>query len=130
MKSELPDDLTEQLQRLLAAHHVLFFRGQFISIDQQKQLTGRFGPLLKLPYIQAMDTEPEVIRVLKEADEGGGVFGGDWHQDLSFLERPPAGSILSAVEIPPVGGDTLWISQTLAWQTLPDPLKDLLRGRD
>ena len=130
LKQPLSNDAAEQLRQALARHHVLFFPDQFISIDQQKQLTAGFGELLELPYIQPMEGEPHVIRVLKEADEGGGVFGGDWHQDLSFLERPPAGSILSACEVPPVGGDTLWISQTLAWQTLPEPLKDLLRGRD
>lgn len=130
LKQALSDNQSEQLRQALARHHVLFFRDQFISIDQQKQLTASFGELLELPYIQPMAGEPQVIRVLKEADEGGGVFGGDWHQDLSFLERPPAGSILSAHEVPPVGGDTLWISQTLAWQTLAEPLKDLLRGRD
>lgn len=130
LKQALSSNQAEQLRQALAEHHVLFLPDQFISIDQQKQLTASFGELMELPYIQPMAGEPQVIRVLKEADEGGGVFGGDWHQDLSFLERPPAGSILSAREVPPVGGDTLWISQTLAWQTLAEPLKDLLRGRD
>ena len=77
-----------------------------------------------------MEGERQVIRVYKGAEERGGVFGGDWHTDFSFLEHPPAGSVLNAVETPPVGGDTVWISQAAAWDALPDALKALLLGRD
>jgi taurine dioxygenase len=77
-----------------------------------------------------MEGEPEVIRVLKEADETGGVFGGDWHTDFSFLEAPPAGSILAGEVIPPYGGDTLWASSASAWEALPQALQGLLAGRD
>ena len=56
--------------------------------------------------------DPEVIAVLKEAHERNtGVFGGAWHSDFSFLAPPPAGSVLNAVEVPEVGGDTLFSSQ-------------------
>lgn len=119
-----------RLKQALARHHVLFFRNQSLTLTDQKRLTKALGPMLRLPYITPMPDQPDVIRVLKEADEGGGVFGGDWHQDFSFLKAPPAGSILSAIEVPPVGGDTLWVSQAAAWAHLPEPLKLLLRGRD
>jgi taurine dioxygenase len=108
----------------------LFFRNQHLSLDQLKDLTRAFGLPMRLPYVQPLEGEPEIIRVLKEADERGGVFGGDWHTDFSFLERPPAGSILSAEVIPPFGGDTVWVSQAAAWETLPEPLRELLAGRD
>jgi taurine dioxygenase len=84
-------DLACRLRDMLARHQVLFFRGQNLSIEALKALTGAFGPLMQLPYVTPHEGEPEVIRVLKEADERGGVFGGDWHTDFSFLERPPAG---------------------------------------
>jgi taurine dioxygenase len=58
------------------------------------------------------------------------VFGGNWHTDFSFLDHPPAGSILTAAETPPYGGDTLWVSQAAAWEALADDLKALLLGRD
>ena len=130
LSDDLNPTLADDLKAALARHHVLFFRDQFLTIEQQKRLTRAFGEPMRLPYIEPMADEPEVIQVLKEADEGGGVFGGEWHQDLSFLSQPPAGSILSAVDVPSCGGDTLWISQTAAWQTLPEPLKDVLRGRN
>ena len=65
-----------RLKDALARHQVLFFRDQTLGLDAQKALTALMGPVQRLPYVEPMAGEPEVIRVLKEADEGGGVFGG------------------------------------------------------
>ncbi len=130
LSNPLSDELVERLRALLAHHNVLFFRAQHLDLQQQKQFTANFGPLLTLPYVTPLEGDLQVIRVYKGADETGGVFGGDWHTDFSFLERPPAGSVLSAATVPPHGGDTLWVSQAAAWDALPAPLQDLLIGRD
>ncbi|MDX1717117.1 MAG: TauD/TfdA family dioxygenase [Anderseniella sp.] len=119
-----------KLQRLLGENQVLIIPGQRMTLDHQKALTKVFGNPLTLPYVKPMDHDPEVIRVYKGADERGGVFGGDWHSDFSFLERPPAGSVLAAETLPPFGGDTIWASQAAAWDHLPEPLQQLLLGRD
>lgn len=118
------------LRDCLARYQVMFFRDQHLDLQQQKALTSVFGPALQLPYVTPMDTEPEIIRVYKGADEKGGVFGGDWHSDFSFLEVPPSGSVLNAHTLPPYGGDTLWASQAAAWEALPGALQELLLGRD
>jgi hypothetical protein len=116
--------------RLLGEHQVLIIPGQRINLDHQKALTALLGEPMSLPYVKPMEEDPQVIRVYKGADERGGVFGGDWHSDFSFLERPPAGSVLSAHTLPPFGGDTIWASQAAAWDHLPEPLQQLLLGRD
>lgn len=112
---DLNDDISDadgaSLKDALARHHVIFLRDQHIDLEHQKALTQVFGPLSGSSYVEPIEEDPYVVRVLKEADEPGGTFGGDWHTDFSFLPDPPAGSVLSAVEVPPVGGDTLWISQ-------------------
>ncbi len=123
-------DTAGTLKSMLEQHHVMFFPGQNLNLQQQKAFTGIFGPALQLPYVTPMEDEPEVIRVYKGADEKGGVFGGDWHSDFSFLELPPSGSVLSAHTLPPYGGDTLWASQAAAWDALPGPLQQLLLGRN
>ncbi len=124
------ENLAEALKDALARHQVLVFRDQALDIAAQKRLTEAFGPIIRDDYIDTMPDEPFVIRVLKEADDTGGTFGGDWHSDLSFLPEPPAGSVLNGVEIPSHGGDTVWASQVAAWETLPEPLQKLLEGRD
>jgi len=94
----------ETLRAALAQHGVLVLRDQHLDRAQQKEVTRAFGPVTRLPYVAGLEDDPEVIAVLKEAHEGNsGVFGGAWHSDFSFLEVPPAGSVLNAVEIPPHG---------------------------
>lgn len=118
------------LRAALAEHLVLFLRGQALDMAQQKRATGIFGPVQRVPYVQGSAEDPDVIAVLKEADERRiGVFGGDWHSDFSFLEQPPAGSLLHAVEVPPYGGDTLWANQIEAFETLPDELREIVENR-
>jgi taurine dioxygenase len=58
-----------------------------------------------------------------------GVFGGDWHSDFSFLEEPPMASILYSVEVPPVGGDTIWVNMARTYAWLPKETKTWLSGR-
>ena len=118
------------LRATLFEHQVLFFRGQHLDLPAQKRVTEVFGPLVTLPYIEPLAEDPQVIAVLKEAAETRvGVFGGDWHSDFSFLAQPPAGSVLSAVEVPAFGGDTLWANQIAAYEHLPADLKAMVEGR-
>jgi taurine dioxygenase len=130
LREIISEDDAAALRDYLALYQVIFFRAQHLDLQQQKTLTEIFGPALQLPYVTPMDAEPEIIRVYKGADEKGGVFGGDWHSDFSFLEVPPSGSVLNAHTLPPYGGDTLWASQAAAWDALPDVLQELLLGRD
>jgi alpha-ketoglutarate-dependent taurine dioxygenase len=118
------------LRNALADHLMIVLRNQHLNRDQQKTLTQVFGPLTRLPYVQPTDEDDTVIAVLKQADERNtGVFGGEWHSDFSFLPNPPSGSVLCAVEIPDVGGDTVWSSQVAAYASLPANLKHIVEGR-
>ncbi len=130
LSEPLTNTLGAALRQALARYLVLFFRDQTLDLAAQKRITAVFGPLMRIPYVEPSPQDPDVIAVLKEADERDiGVFGGDWHSDFSFLERPPAGSVLYAVEVPPYGGDTIWSNQARAYDTLPDDLKALVDSR-
>ncbi|MEQ8440434.1 MAG: TauD/TfdA family dioxygenase [Alphaproteobacteria bacterium] len=126
-----PDDATAAfLRRALADHLVLVLRDQTLDLHALKRATEIFGPILRVPYITPSRQDADVIAVLKEAEETNiEVFGGDWHSDFSFLDRPPGGSLLMAVEVPPVGGDTLWSSQVAAYERLPRELREIVDGR-
>jgi taurine dioxygenase len=119
-----------ELRQLWLRYKVLFLREQTIDLDDLLHFSRQFGELMQLPYIKPHDGYPDIIRVLKEADEiNMGVFGGDWHSDFSFLEAPPSASILYAEQVPEVGGDTLWIDMGAALATLPAQQKALLQGK-
>jgi len=123
-------DAAEALRDALDRYLVIFLPDQEVDHERQKAVTEVFGPLCKLPYVEPLPGDEYVIAVLKEADEvNAGVFGGDWHSDFSFLERPPAGSLLHAKELPPYGGDTLWANQVRAYEMLPVDLRQLVDGR-
>ena len=120
------DDLA-RVTEALQAHSVLFFRDQEIQPEQQLDITRRFGPILRVPYIKHLDEFPDIIAVLKEADEQLiSTFGGTWHSDFSFLDEPPSLTLLYAIELPELGGDTLWSSQYAAYEALSDGMKSLL----
>jgi alpha-ketoglutarate-dependent taurine dioxygenase len=110
-------------------HQVLVFRDQSLSPDQQLAFSRRFGELLRVPYIAPMPDHPDIIAVLKEAEERNiSTFGGTWHSDFTFLEQPPSASLLYALEVPARGGDTIWADMYRAHDTLSAGLRTLLRG--
>jgi taurine dioxygenase len=111
----------------LLHHSVVFVRDQSLSPEEQVALTARLGPVLRVPYIRHLDDHPDVIAVLKEADEQRiSTFGGTWHSDFSFLDEPPSYTLLHAVDLPEVGGDTLWASQYAAFDALSPGMQQML----
>jgi len=123
----LDDALLAEIRAAFTAHQVIFFRDQILTPEQHKAFALRFGPFSRIPFIKTMEAHPEIIAVIREADEQTAFnFGGDWHSDLSFLETPPLGSCLYAREIPPFGGDTLFASLYRAYDTLSEGMRRLL----
>lgn len=129
LTTPIPHELAQDLRGALARHLVIVLRDQHLDADQQRALARVFGEPAVNPYAPGPPEHPEMTRIVKEADERTGVFGGGWHTDLSFLDHPPGGSVLAAVEVPPYGGDTMFCSQQAAWDSLPEPLKTLLDER-
>ena len=127
--ASLSDGDLAELRAVMCAHEVVVVRGQTLEPAQQSAFSARLGPFGEVPFIATMDEFPEVIRVVKEADEGAAFnFGGAWHSDFSFQNEPPSFTILSAVDVPPWGGDTCFASMTAAWNALHEPMQIRLRA--
>ena len=125
--ADVSDRQFEEIRSALFHYKMIYFRNQDISIADQESLTLRFGPFGTDAYTGGMDGHPNVQRVVKEADTVvERVFGETWHTDSPFLPRPPAISLLYAVEVPPYGGDTWWSNTELAYKFLSDTMQDLL----
>jgi len=87
----------------------------------------RFGEPVEYPFVKGIEGFPEIIPVVKLEHEKTN-FGGIWHTDTAYLEKPPMGTMLIAREVPPYGGDTLFANAYLAYETLSDGMKRTLEG--
>jgi len=115
------------LRRALLEHLVVFFRGQKLTPQQQLAFARAFGEPVEYPQLKGLPDCPLITPVVKLEHERVN-FGGVWHSDTTYLERPPMASMLYAIEVPPRGGDTLFANQYLAYDTLSDGLKRTLDG--
>ena len=108
---------------------VLVFRDQHgLTPEQQKAVGAHFGQFARHPFRAAMAEHPELLPIAKEPHERINV-GGGWHTDMTFMPRPPFGTLLYAVELPPAGlGDTLFSDNEAAFAALTPGLQATLRG--
>jgi taurine dioxygenase len=105
----------------------LFFRDQDITPDQQVAFAAQFGEISIPPFTpKYAPPRPELIVLDQTAPKGDGA--DRWHSDNTFMAEPPMGSILKAVQLPLVGGDTCFANMLAAWDALSEPLRELLEG--
>lgn len=121
----LSDEVIAEIRGALIDHLVVFFRDQRLTPDGLLAFARRFGDLARYPFVAGLSDHPEIIAVTKLPHERTN-FGGIWHSDTAYLDEPPMGSMLLAVEVPPVGGDTLFANMYLAHDALSDGMKRLL----
>lgn len=115
------------IRAALLEHLVIFFRGQKLTPQQQLAFARAFGEPMEYPQLKGLPECPLITPVVKLEHERMN-FGGVWHSDTTYLERPPMGSMLYAIEVPPQGGDTLFANQYLAYETLSAGLQRTLEG--
>ncbi len=125
LSGDLSDETITAIRRAFVEHKVLVFRDQELTHDDQIRFGRRFGDLDTHPFVEPSPDHPEVVEIITEPDDVAN-FGGGWHTDVTFLEEPDLGSILYAVDLPPVGGDTLFADQVAAYEALSDTMKGML----
>ncbi|MGW5817910.1 TauD/TfdA dioxygenase family protein [Streptomyces noursei] len=124
LASDLPQDTITAIRTALVAHKVVFFRGQHaLDGPTQERLARRFGtPTTAYPTLPSLDGAPAIL----DLDYQNSPLRADfWHADVTFIQRPPLGSILRAVSLPPYGGDTVWANTATAYTALPKELRTL-----
>lgn len=124
----LDEETIAEIHKAHLDHLVLFFRDQNLTDDDLAAFGRRFGVLAPLPpHRQIPGKFPELLIVDKKPEDKLN-FGWEWHSDTTHLEVPSLGSVLYAKILPPVGGDTLFANQYMAYGTLSDGMKELLSG--
>lgn len=118
---------TAAIRRALLDHLVIFFRDQTLEPESYMAFAEAFGTPVEYPLIKGIEGYPQITEIVKHEHERVN-FGGVWHADTTYMECPPMGTILYALEIPPFGGDTMFANQYLAYETLSEPLRAFLDG--
>ena len=125
----LSEDMIAEIRAAWLVHHVLAFPDQKMSDDDLERFTQYFGGFGDDPFIKPIPGRNHVIAVKRRADETSPLFAENWHSDWSFQARPPAGTCLFAITIPPVGGNTDFSNQHAALDAMPAALRARIEGK-
>ena len=121
--ADVTDDEIATIRDTLVDRKVIFFRDQTLDDDAQVALGRRIGSVTAAhPVVGSVDDRHPEVYALDSADNG---FADVWHTDVTFMKRPPLGSILRAVTLPPSGVDTNWADAQLAYDSLSAPVRRL-----
>jgi len=121
LAGDLPDEAIAEVQSALDAYKVVFFREQHLTQEQHLGFARRFGDLEVHPFIPSTEEQPELVRFRKGDDAAG--YENSWHHDVTWRECPSRSTILRAVQVPEVGGDTLFADMCGAYDGLSPELK-------
>jgi alpha-ketoglutarate-dependent taurine dioxygenase len=127
--ARLSDDQFAEVRAALFRHKMVFFRGQRLTHGDHEAFSLRFGPFAEDAYTSGVEGHRNVHPLIKEADDRSKmVFGEGWHTDSPFMPRPPAITSLRSVQIPPLGGDTIWANSALAYAALSEAYRTMIDG--
>ena len=128
LSKELTAGQIAEIRAIWLEHHVLSFPDQKLSDDDLERFTLYFGGFGDDPFFAPITGRKHIAAIRREADETSPLFAENWHTDWSFQEHPPAGTCLMAVDIPPVGGDTLFANQHMALEAMPAEMRAKYEG--
>ncbi len=124
LSKQLSPDLIAEIRAHWMEHKVLAFPDQNLTDDNLERFTFCFGEFGEDPFFGHIDGHEHIAAIQRNADEKTPIFAEVFHSDWSFLDIPPAGTVLYGLTIPPMGGNTLFANQVAAYEALPDALRD------
>lgn len=123
---QLDDASFAEIERAFLEFKVLFFRDQDLSSEGQLAFAARFGELEEHPFLKAKQGYGQIVEFVKDARTIG--VENTWHHDVTWRLRPSLGSVLRAVDVPAVGGDTLFADMVAAYEGLDEDTQRRLDG--
>jgi taurine dioxygenase len=133
--SQPVDDTTvARLREIWHQYLVILFRDQQLSEEDEVRFAEMFGPPATIHTKQFVRSHPAVMLISNIREDGkpiGALPDGEmqFHTDQCYLERPAMASMLYAIEVPSVGGNTLFANGYTAYETLPPEIKRRIDGR-
>jgi alpha-ketoglutarate-dependent sulfate ester dioxygenase len=133
LATDLDDETVKAIRAALLQWKVVFFRDQHLDRDSHVAFGARFGEVTPAhPTLPSRFPErPEILMLEAEPhghDPGASILEHRWHSDVTYVEAPPLGSILRAVQVPPYGADTEWTNLAAAYASLSEPLRTMIDG--
>jgi taurine dioxygenase len=128
LREPVDDALKAELRAALLDWKVLFFRDQDITTEQHLAFSRAFGELEIHPFAPQKPGHPEILVITHDKDNKG--RENTWHSDVTWRIEPSLGSILRALEVPAVGGDTLFADMYAAYENLSDEVKAQIAGKN
>ena len=125
--TKLSDDESSLIKKYFLDYSVIVFRNQRLEPEDLKNISKLWGEASIHPVFQGIEGHPEIIEIQNYGEKYH--TNAHWHSDVTFEECPPDATLLYSLEVPEVGGDTLFSSQHLAYQELDDDLKAILSGK-
>ena len=125
LSKTLSDETFAEIHQVFLVHLVIFFRDQTLDPVQLKTVAARFGPLDIHSILKPVDGHPEVLPVFTEPEDRH-VYAEGWHADVTNQEKPTLGAVLYALDVPEVGGDTLFSNQCLAYEAFSPAMRKML----
>jgi taurine dioxygenase len=127
LSQEQTDAAIGTIAQGLHEHGVIVFRDQHaLTPESQKAFAARFGELHVHPFVPSLPGHPEIMLLRNEGARNKSFKGIRWHADSTWEAKPPRASLLRAVHLPSVGGDTTWASMYAAYDALSEPMKRFL----
>jgi taurine dioxygenase len=127
LREPLDADTLAALRQGLLEWKVLFFRDQDITTEQHLAFARNFGDLEVHPFAPSKPGYPEVLAITHDRENKG--KENTWHSDVTWRIAPSLGSVLRALEVPTVGGDTLFSDMYAAYEGLGDAVKAKIEGK-
>ncbi len=118
------EGLFAEIRAALFKHRVIFLRNQDISRADHTAFARKFGELEDHPVVGSDPENPGLLQIYKTPESPPERYENAWHSDTTWREVPQFGAVLRCVECPPVGGDTMWANMVLAYERLPQTVKD------
>ena len=115
------------IEKAFSRYLVLCFRDQQLGPCDLVNLARKFEGVGETPYLSGLEDYPDVVPIVKEANEKSQhTFGSGWHTDFTFQKKPPARTLLYALDVPPKGGDTLFANLQDAYESLSTGMQESL----
>ena len=126
LSKPLSQEVLGDIRRAWLRYKVIFFRNQQISEAQHVSFAKCFSDLERHPVNPTVVGHPDLMLLARGETKKNSE--NEYHTDMTFRSVPPMGAVLRAVELPPVGGDTIWVNMAAAYNGLPEGIKEKLDG--